>query len=179
MNLPNCEAGSFVKADEIDRAVYEHTEENRTGQRLVLTTWMLLDELKQCQDEIEGALNHIHETGMGQENRCGFPYNPVAASLEKAHFNVSHILRLLWRSGLWTEGCVTERRDTDGRTYRVFEEPFTDGKANGRVLPTSTPKWQRELLGIPDVPENENYIPTLAEKLRFLEQMQASFKQAA
>jgi hypothetical protein len=105
--------------------VYEFTTENATGQRLVLTTWMLLDELTQCQEEIEQLLTYVHDTGVGKQRILGCPYNPLTLRLERAHFSVSHILRLLCRSGLWTDETLSERTDTEANAYSVIEQPFS------------------------------------------------------
>jgi hypothetical protein len=109
---------------------------------------MLLDELKQCQEETERLMHYIRVNGIGYERRFGVPVNPLAERLEHVHFGVTHLLKLLWRSGLWTEDEVTERVGADGKTYRVLYAPFTDGKDYGRSLPEDAPTWQRELLGL-------------------------------
>jgi hypothetical protein len=59
------------------------------------------------------------------------------------------LLKLLWRSGLWTEGEVAERAAADGKSYRVLYAPFTDGKPHGKPVPEDCPAWKRELLGLP------------------------------
>lgn len=133
------------------QAVYEIDEEALLGQRLVLTPYMLLDELKQCQEEMEQLLAHVDATGLGLERRCGVMVNPVAERMERVHFGVSHLLKLLWRSGLWTDEEVREASAADGKPYRVLCAPFTDGKPRGRDLSPNAPLWQRELLGLPPV----------------------------
>lgn len=132
------------------RAELKGDEERGAGQpRLVMTPYMLLDNLKACQDETNALLVEVHRTGVGIERRCGVLVNPLAERLENLYFDMSNILRLLWRSGLWTRDAVDEEIAADGSTYQVLRAPFTDGKPHGRSLPPNTPPWQRDLLGLP------------------------------
>jgi hypothetical protein len=146
--------------------VYEADEAAILGQRLVLTPYMLLDKLRQCQEETEALLLYVHHNGVGVETRCGLPVNPVAERLEQVHFSVSQILKLLWRSGLWTEEELEAASDTSGKAYHALRAPFTDGKPHGRPLPEDAPYWQRELLGLEaeDAPATTAHVPTLGAK---------------
>lgn len=130
------------------RPVYEDDDAAVLGQRLVLTPYMLLDKLRHCQEETEQLLLYVHRNGIGMEQRCGIPVNPVAERLEQVHFSVSQVLRLLWRSGLWTEADLEATQDTTGKSFMALRAPFTDGKAHGRPIPEDAPYWLRELLGL-------------------------------
>ena len=130
--------------------VYEWTGEgNHPRQHLVMTPWMLLDCLKACQDDAYTLLGEVERSGVGQEQRYGITVNPVADQLEKIQFGLAHILKVLWRGGLWTENDLVEVTGTDGRKYLAIREPFTLGKPGSRPIPADAPAWQRELLGIP------------------------------
>jgi hypothetical protein len=109
--------------------------------------------LKQCQEEMARLLAYVDATGTGVEQRYGVMVNPLAERMERVHFGVSHVLKLLWRSGLWTDEEVVEAEAADGKTYQVLRAPFTDGKPQGRSLAPNAPVWQRELLGLPAVPK--------------------------
>lgn len=127
--------------------VYE-TDAATPGQRLVVTPWMLMDQLKQCQEQTEQLLYYIQKTGVGAERCCGVWVNPLSEKVEQVHFGVSQLLRLLWRGGLWSEESPEEAVSADGAPYHVLRAPFTDGKPSGRPLPEDAPDWQRELLGV-------------------------------
>ena len=110
---------------------------------------MLLDALKECQDD--AALLHcqIQQSGAGLERRHGLLVNPLADRVDKLHGTVSHLLRLLWRDGIWTDGEIVAQVGTDGKAYHALREPFTDGKPGGRPLAADAPLWLREMLGVP------------------------------
>lgn len=134
--------------------VYEWSAEGEhPRQHLVMTPWMLLDCLKACQDDAYELLVEISRTGLGEETRLGVVRNPLADRLEKINFGIAHILKVLWRGGLWTDAEIDEATATDGRSYHAIREPFTLGKPGSSPLPPDAPAWQRELLGIPVVPE--------------------------
>jgi hypothetical protein len=139
-------------AEQACQPVYESDETAILGQRLVLTPYLLLDQLKQCQEEMEGLLSYVDAAGIGVEQRYGVMVNPLAERLERVHFGVSHLLKLLWRSGLWVEEESTPMQASDGRLYHAVRAPFTDGKPHGRPLPSNAPTWQRELLGLAPCP---------------------------
>ncbi|MDX1935286.1 MAG: hypothetical protein SFU56_22030 [Capsulimonadales bacterium] len=136
-----------------------------------MTTWMLLDELRQCQEHLDALLQHIKATRCGEEKRLGIVFNPVLESVESAHFHVSHILRLLWRDGLWTDAPVTERSDSRHRAFHVLEQPFTDGKPHGRPLPESASADLCDLLGLCPL-SDETEVTALIEALRFFRHRQ-------
>ena len=119
---------------------------------LVMTPWMLLDCLKACQDDAYTLLVEVCRTGLGEETRYGVVRNPVADRLERINFGIAHILKVLWRGGIWTDADIQEAEAADGREYRVIREPFTIGKPGSLPLPADAPDWQRELLGIPIAP---------------------------
>lgn len=121
--------------------------ENAADKRLVMTPWMLLDGLKELEEEAERLLCLVRENNLGWERRCGVPVNPLADTAERLQFGAAHLLRLLWRGGLWTNDEITPMSDADGETFHVLRAPFTDGKPNGRPLPPDAPRWQRDLLG--------------------------------
>ena len=131
--------------------VYEwsNAEGEHPRQHLVMTPWMLLDCLKACQDDAYALLTEVERSGVGKEQRYGITVNPVADQLEKIQFGLAHILKVLWRGGLWTESDLVEVTATDGKKYLAIREPFTLGKPGSRPLPENAPAWQRELLGIP------------------------------
>jgi hypothetical protein len=131
------------------RPVYEASDAALLGRYLVMTPWMLLDRLKECQDEAEAIRDSVYARGLGAERRFGRRVNPLAERVDRLSGEINHILQLLWRGGLWTDGPVEERASWDGGTYQVLREPFTDGKPHGRPLPPDAPDWQRELLGLP------------------------------
>ena len=138
---------SIIGSD-VCQPVYEREHENGLERHLVLTPWMLMDQLLQCQEETEEALDQVYQQGLGWEERCGVPVNPLADRLEAAHFSITQTLRLLWRGGLWTDECCEDAQAVNGKRYKVLRAPFTDGKPHGRPLPIDTPDWQRELLGL-------------------------------
>jgi hypothetical protein len=142
------EARTLTAKDDFCRPVYEKDAATPLGQRLVMTPWMLLDGLKECQEDAALLLQAVEESGVGLERRHGLLVNPLADRLEKLHFGVSHMLKLLWRAGLWTDETPGAAVAADGRTYLALREPFTDGKPGGRPLAPDAPAWQRELLGI-------------------------------
>ncbi len=147
-----------VPAQKIDDLfpVYEWANDGEhPRQHLVMTPWMLLDCLKACQDDAFALLGEVERTGVGQEQRYGITVNPVADQLEKIQFGLAHILKVLWRGGLWTEADLVEVTATDGKKYMAIREPFTLGKPGSLPLPDDAPAWQRELLGIPIAPERE------------------------
>lgn len=130
--------------------VYEWTKAGEhPRQHLVMTPWMLLDCLKACQDDAYALLTEVERSGVGKEQRYGITVNPVVDQLEKIQFGLSHILKVLWRGGLWTETDLVEVTATDGKKYLAIREPFTLGKPGSLPLPADAPAWQRELLGIP------------------------------
>lgn len=131
--------------------VYEwaNTAGAHPRQHLVMTPWMLLDCLKACQDDVYKLLTEVERTGIGQEQRYGITVNPAVDQLEKIQFGMAHILKVLWRGGLWTEADLVEVTATDGKKYLAIREPFTLGKPGSRPIPENAPAWQRELLGIP------------------------------
>jgi hypothetical protein len=130
--------------------VYEWSKDgDHPRQHLVMTPWMLLDCLKACQDDAYALLSEVELSGVGKEQRFGITVNPVADQLEKIQFGLAHILKVLWRGGLWTESDLVEVTATDGKKYLAIREPFTLGKPGSLPLPTDAPAWQRELLGIP------------------------------
>ncbi|MBC8102432.1 MAG: hypothetical protein H7Z41_07570 [Cytophagales bacterium] len=136
--------------------VYEWAEQSEhPRQHLVMTPWMLLDCLKACQDDTYALLTEVYRTRVGEEQRYGIAVNPVADQLEKIQFGLAHILKVLWRGGLWTEADLVEVTATDGKTYLAIREPFTLGKPGSRALPPDAPAWQRELLGVPLPPQLE------------------------
>lgn len=128
--------------------VYEVDDTVSPGQRLVVTPWMLLDQLKHCQEQTEQILYYIHKNDIGVERCCGVQINPLSEKVEQVHFGVSQLLRLLWRSGLWSEEVQEEATAANGTHYQVLRAPFTDGKPSGRPLPPNAPHWQREILGL-------------------------------
>ncbi len=143
-----------AKIEDVCQPVYEPgVSDTHTGEsgppRLVMTPYLLLDGLKACQEDAHALLAEVQRTGVGMERRCGVLVNPLADRLEKLHFDMGVMLRLLWRGGLWTDGEVVEEADIDGVLHRVLREPFTDGKPNGRPISADAPYWQRELLGLP------------------------------
>jgi hypothetical protein len=129
--------------------VYEWAPGEHPRQHLVMTPWMLLDCLKACQDDAYNLLTEVERTGVGEEQRFGIKVNPVADQLEKIQFGLAHILKVLWRGGLWTENDLVEVTATDGKKYMAIREPFTLGKPGSQPLAPDAPSWQRELLGIP------------------------------
>jgi len=130
--------------------VYAWSGEGEHPRRhLVMTPWMLLDCLKACQDDAYALLVEVCRSGLGEETRYGVVRNPVADRLERINFGIAHILKVLWRGGLWTDTEIREALAVDGRAYQVLSEPFTIGKPGSRPLPPDAPDWQRELLGIP------------------------------
>lgn len=144
-------SSSIVFENDPCRPVYETDSASALGRRLVATPWMLMDGLAECREEAEALLRAVEESGIGLERRHGLLVNPMAERLEKLHFGVSHLLKLLWRSGLWTDQPVDEAVAADGRTYLALRAPFTDGKEGGRPVAPEIPFWQRELLGLPPI----------------------------
>ncbi len=138
------------KLDGVCEPVYEADASAVPNQRLVVTPWMLMDQLKHCQEQTEQILYYIHKSGVGAERCCGVWVNPLSEKVEQVHFGVSQLLRLLWRGGLWSEDALDEAFTADGNPYYVLRAPFTDGKPGGRPLPPDAPEWQRELLGLED-----------------------------
>lgn len=149
-NTAGCICGGCgTAAERLCRPVYENSETALLGRYLVMTPWMLLDRLKECQDEAESLRDSVYRRGVGAERRFGRQVNPLAERLDRLSQEINHMLQLLWRGGLWTEDGVEMRSASDGREFHVLREPFTDGKPHGRPLPTDAPDWQRELLGVP------------------------------
>ncbi|MES2463364.1 MAG: hypothetical protein V4671_22555 [Armatimonadota bacterium] len=149
---PTQSAPSAAPAEPIDDLfpVYEWSGDgDHPRQHLVMTPWMLLDCLKACQDDAYKLLSEVERTGVGKEQRYGITVNPVADQLEKIQFGLAHILKVLWRGGLWTETDLVEVTATDGKKYLAIREPFTLGKPGSLPLTEDAPAWQRELLGIP------------------------------
>ncbi len=97
---------------------------------------MLLDRLKVCAD----LLNEARDGDLPGDSRD----NQVAL----AGGEIDHLLHLLWRGGLWTSASTVEKTAYDGVTYHVLEEPFTDGKPQGKPLSDDAPVWLREVLGV-------------------------------
>jgi hypothetical protein len=145
--------GPSVNVDELFPVYAAAGEGEHPRQHLVMTPWMLLDCLKAVQDETYALLVDVERSGLGEETRYGAVFNPLADRLEKINFGVAHMLKVLWRGGLWTDSEIGDASSTDGRLYRVIREPFTLGKPGSQPLPSDAPAWQRELLGIPLVPE--------------------------
>lgn len=136
--------------DHLEKPVYAETT---AGCQLVLTAWMLLDRLTTCQESAAVLLQEILASGAGEERRLGTVINPLAERTEALHFEIGHLLRLLWRSGLWTDAAIAQGQSADGRSFAVLREPFTDGKDHGRPLPCDASAWRREILGVPPAAE--------------------------
>lgn len=164
-NAPKEGAPSEVIGADDYQPLYEYDESGcEAGARLVLTPWMLLDALKECEADAECLLALVQAQNLGAERRYGIPINPVAQRAERLHFGVRQLLRLLWRSGLWTQTPVTQTVDAEGNPCFVLSSPFTDGKPHGRTLHPDAPQWQRELLG---VGETSNHAPPAAARPTF------------
>jgi|GEM_PF-3356406 hypothetical protein len=132
------------------RAVYEPAPDALLGKHLVMTPWMLLDRLRECQEEAARLGETVRRREYGTQRRFGFEVNPLADQLDRLSGEMGKILALLWRGGLWTDAPVEEATSVEGRTYLVLREPFTDGKPHGRALSSEeAPEWVRDLLGIP------------------------------
>ncbi|GAB4463458.1 MAG: hypothetical protein OHK0029_32100 [Armatimonadaceae bacterium] len=114
---------------DIFHPVYEKSNASLLGQRLVVTPEMLLDRLMDCQEQARELACYIDQSGMGMELRYGIRVNPVMRRLQNIDFEVSQLLRLLRRGGLWISANqeLGESVAANGETYRVLHQPFQPG----------------------------------------------------
>jgi len=131
--------------------VYEKSEDAVLGRQLVMTPWMLLDRLRDCQERTDALRAEACARNWGAERRRGRTVNSLTQRLDQLSDDLEHTLYILRRGGLWLDavhdGTVETRADADGTPHQVARSPFTDGKPHGRPLPPDAPAWLRDLLG--------------------------------
>lgn len=130
--------------------VYEASRSAILGRQLVMTPWMLLDRLRECQERTDALRQEACEKNWGAERRQGRTVNPLTERLDRLSDDLAHTLYILWRGGLWLDardGLIETRTDADGTPHQVACAPFTDGKPHGRPLPPDAPAWLCDLLG--------------------------------
>ena len=142
---------TISSADEDERwnhVVYECADNGLWRNRLVLTPYMLLDRLKACADLAADS--------------CAAARTPCERQrARQIEGELTHLLTLLWRSGLWADTESENRVDCDGRPFQVLAAPFTDGKPHGKPISPAAPPWQRDLLGLAPAGADGRNTPTL------------------